>query len=143
MEINKFIELCDRTIDEKCKNENYLMLGLESESGEVAGVIKKYIRGDFGLDVFRERMVSELGDVLWYLAMITKYYNPSFKDITYPENIIDCSDIDKVALNFRNLGVISMFKYFDVNECQEAVIKKLESRAIKATIRGDGEGDRS
>jgi NTP pyrophosphatase (non-canonical NTP hydrolase) len=43
----------------------YLALGLASEAGEVAGKIKKEIRdescGDVGI---------ELGDVLWYVAML-------------------------------------------------------------------------
>lgn len=46
---------------------NYLTLGLVSEAGEVAGKVKKYIRDDsWDQDAF----ISELGDVLWYLARL-------------------------------------------------------------------------
>ena len=45
----------------------YLTLGLVSESGEVAGKLKKIIRGDA---VDPEAFVSECSDVLWYLARI-------------------------------------------------------------------------
>lgn len=43
----------------------YLTLGLSSEAGEVAGKIKKIVRGD---RIDPESYVSELSDVLWYLA---------------------------------------------------------------------------
>lgn len=48
----------------------YTSLGLVNEAGEVAGKVKKYIRGDelpefIGWD---ELVAEELGDVLWYLA---------------------------------------------------------------------------
>lgn len=46
---------------------NYLTLGLVSESGEVAGKLKKIIRGD---NVHPESFLSELSDVLWYLTRI-------------------------------------------------------------------------
>lgn len=46
---------------------NYLILGLVSESGEVAGKLKKIIRGDL---VNPESFLSEVSDVLWYLTRI-------------------------------------------------------------------------
>ena len=44
----------------------YLALGLNDESGEVAGAVKKYMRGDYGKEELRERLKGEAGDVLWY-----------------------------------------------------------------------------
>ena len=49
--------------------EDYFLLGLCSESGEVAGVAKKYLRGDYGRVEYIEKLKKELGDVFWYLAM--------------------------------------------------------------------------
>ena len=46
---------------------NYLTLGLASEAGEVAGKLKKVIRGD---EVKPEAFLSEVSDVLWYLTRI-------------------------------------------------------------------------
>lgn len=46
---------------------NYLVLGLTSESGEVAGKLKKIIRGD---TVSPDAFISEVSDVLWYLTRI-------------------------------------------------------------------------
>lgn len=71
--LKSFQESCDTTIMESCKNTEYLSFGLISEVGEIAGVVKKYIRGDYDMDVLNERLIQESGDVLWYLMMILKY----------------------------------------------------------------------
>ena len=44
----------------------YLALGLVSESGEVAGVVKRTIRDNQSLEETKEKLAKELGDVLWY-----------------------------------------------------------------------------
>jgi len=54
----------------KDKNIEYLILGLASESGEVAGVLKKYIRDGFSKEELREKLIAECGDIFWYLARI-------------------------------------------------------------------------
>lgn len=46
----------------------YTVLGLNDESGEVAGALKKYMRGDYDKQEMRLRLIGELGDVLWYLS---------------------------------------------------------------------------
>lgn len=46
----------------------YLALGLASEAGEVAGVVKKWIRDGAAEDVLRDKLSAEMGDVCWYLA---------------------------------------------------------------------------
>lgn len=53
----------------------YLTSGLSSEVGEISGVYKKFIRGDFRETenekaYLKERLESELGDVFWYLSEI-------------------------------------------------------------------------
>lgn len=45
----------------------YPVLGLASEAGELAGKLKKQMRD--GGDA-RDGMISELGDVLWYVACL-------------------------------------------------------------------------
>lgn len=69
---------------------NYTILGLTNEAGELAGVLKKFYRDSgedelvaqesFGdvMDSYPEwadKLASELGDVLWYLAMVASEMN--------------------------------------------------------------------
>lgn len=46
------------------------VMGLMEESGEVAGVFKRLLRGDFNPDVAATKLHKELGDILWYLSQI-------------------------------------------------------------------------
>ena len=51
-------------------------MGLASEAGEVLGKIKKWIRGDDGDGPMSEErrlaLRDELGDVLWYVAVLAR-----------------------------------------------------------------------
>tara|TARA_S200002703_G_scaffold22864_1_gene19630 strand:+ start:925 stop:1287 length:363 start_codon:yes stop_codon:yes gene_type:complete len=63
---NEYQEKCKATaIYPKKDAIAYLSLGLVSEAGEVAGKIKKNIR-----DGSKSNVASEIGDVLWYCAML-------------------------------------------------------------------------
>ena len=58
----------------------YLTLGLCGEAGEVAEKIKKHIRDSGSLQNtypshYKEALVLELGDVLWYLANLANELN--------------------------------------------------------------------
>jgi len=51
----------------------YLALGLTSEAGEVAGKVKKLIRDGADREDYELKKIaiaSEIGDVLWYCAML-------------------------------------------------------------------------
>jgi NTP pyrophosphatase (non-canonical NTP hydrolase) len=80
---------------------SYLALGLTNEAGEVAGKIKKHLRGDGWLDT--NALVDELGDVLWYLTMLA-----------------GCTGVDLQEVAWRNM-------------------RKLQSRAERGVIKGDGD----
>ena len=49
---------------------SYPTLGLSSEVGEVSGLVKKQIRDGTDMIELREKLVHELGDVLWYVAVL-------------------------------------------------------------------------
>jgi NTP pyrophosphatase (non-canonical NTP hydrolase) len=76
----------------KEKALEYLALGLTSEAGEVAGKIKKIIRdgeGIEGLDMKKIAIASEIGDVLWYCALMAK-------EIGVPLNTIMQMNLEKL-----------------------------------------------
>jgi len=56
-----------------------LGLGLAGESGEVADIIKKEIGHGHPADP--ERIAKELGDVLWYIAVLADKYDYNLSDI--------------------------------------------------------------
>lgn len=61
----------------------YTALGLAGEAGEVANQAKKVIRDDGG-EITRERrekLASELGDTLWYLAMTAQEIGYGLEEI--------------------------------------------------------------
>lgn len=66
----------------------YAGLGLAGESGEVCELIKKSIR-DKVLD--RDKLMLELGDVLWYLSFICRVYGFSLSNVA-ALNIVKLQD---------------------------------------------------
>lgn len=69
--IDVYTQLASQTaVYPKDKELEYLTLGLVGEAGEVANKVKKVLRGDKELD--KMALAGELGDVYWYLAMLSK-----------------------------------------------------------------------
>lgn len=69
-----------------------IVLGLTEEAGEVAGKVKKFLRGDsidpcaLDLDV-----AMELGDVLWYLCNVADYFGYTLEQVA-AMNIVKLND---------------------------------------------------
>jgi NTP pyrophosphatase (non-canonical NTP hydrolase) len=71
---NEYQRLARRTAVYPRMNDNiiYPTLGLVGEAGEVANKVKKIMRdmdGELTFDM-REKLIDELGDVQWYVAMV-------------------------------------------------------------------------
>ena len=62
----------------KDKALEYLALGMTSEAGEVAGKVKKLIRDGKG---DKESIAYEVGDVLWYCAVLASELGVSLNTI--------------------------------------------------------------
>ena len=77
----------------------YTALGLVGEAGEVANKVKKMLRGDYGREELRALLASELGDVLWYWAMLAR-------ELELSPDVIAQMNLDKLASR-KERGVIT------------------------------------
>ncbi|MFT5281170.1 MAG: NTP pyrophosphatase (non-canonical NTP hydrolase) [Flavobacteriaceae bacterium] len=63
----------------------YPALGIGDEAGEVLGKVKKWLRGDDGdgamSDERKEDLKKEIGDVLWYIAILSRDLDIPLEDI--------------------------------------------------------------
>lgn len=57
------------------------LLGLAGESGTLLSEYKKYLRDGSGHENFAEEVREELGDLLWYIAIVAKRFDLSLGDI--------------------------------------------------------------
>jgi len=87
MRLDEYQELALRTAGHREGDKEkltYTALGLMGESGEVAEMIKKAFYHGHPLD--REALSKELGDVLWYLAVMADALDLSLDHVA-TENI--------------------------------------------------------
>jgi NTP pyrophosphatase (non-canonical NTP hydrolase) len=65
------------------KNFIYPTLGLAGETGEVAEIIKRAVRQDAGVvsPESKDKLEKELGDVLWYVAILADELSLSLETI--------------------------------------------------------------
>jgi NTP pyrophosphatase (non-canonical NTP hydrolase) len=82
-------------------NFAYPALGICGEAGEVADKLKKVIRDNDGVltDTVRDAVAKELGDTLWYLAVLSY-------EMDYDLNSIAQINLDKLASR-QERGVLS------------------------------------
>lgn len=79
----------------------YPSLGLSAEAGEVANKVKKIYRDKNGVldEETRQAVGDEIGDVLWYLACLSK-------DLDLPLSVIAQRNLDKLNSRLAR-GVLS------------------------------------
>ena len=68
MTLNEYQKLAQRTSGTLSYEDKLLngVMGLNGEAGECIDVLKKHLFQGHGLDT--EKLIDELGDVLWYIA---------------------------------------------------------------------------
>ncbi|KKM77898.1 hypothetical protein LCGC14_1365330 [marine sediment metagenome] len=71
-----------------------LVLGIAGEAGEVSEKMKKWLRGDYsyGYSIFKKDIKKELGDLLWYIAVVAKRL-----DYRYNLDNIAQANLEKLA----------------------------------------------
>ncbi len=163
-----FVAECKKTIRPECTNFQYLYSGLKSEIGEVFGKLKKFDRGDFGIEELREGVRFEIGDVLWYIAMIGEYVVDGDRGAFLGKSINLMSFCMGVDFPFKEICLLDEYvshtkktvgrwreqdeenlimccsdvaESFNLTleECAVAVIEKLKKRKEENKICGDGD----
>lgn len=71
---------------------SYTVMGLAGEAGEIANKTKKILRDNDGVitGITQTQIASELGDVLWYVAMTAN-------QLGYPLEVIATWNLNKLA----------------------------------------------
>jgi len=85
---------CMTAIYPKDEAISYLVSGLCSEAGEVAGKYKKLIRDSLDGEAWRQAMLKECGDVLWYIAQLCDELDASLGSVA-ENNLIKLIDRGK------------------------------------------------
>lgn len=112
MTATEYEQQAHRTIaGHAAENITYLSFGLMAEAGEVADKIAKAVRrGDIVINnnemifvrgncsQFTDGLVSELGDVLWFVAMLARHLGVSLEEVMR-------RNLDKLT-DRQNRGVI-------------------------------------
>jgi NTP pyrophosphatase (non-canonical NTP hydrolase) len=84
MKANEYQEWSEKTaIYPKDEGLVYVALGLAGEAGEVANIVKKMIRDDNGflLQEKHDKLVAEMGDVMWYMARMCAELGTTLEDV--------------------------------------------------------------
>lgn len=93
MTINEYQTLAARTINRLCDNLENTALGLAGESGEVADLVKKIRMQGHDLDTMRPKLLEELGDCAWYIALGCTVLDADMEDILQ-------ANIDKLMIRY-------------------------------------------
>jgi NTP pyrophosphatase (non-canonical NTP hydrolase) len=82
MKMNNYQEKAMRTFNTELNDFHamlYAALKLTGEAGEVSDYIGKWVGQGHNLDM--DRLIEELGDVLWYIALFSKLTGVSLQEI--------------------------------------------------------------
>ena len=160
MHFNEYRKRSHKTCLDNCFNEDYLVLGLLSEIGELAGKYKRVIRDK--LPATKENIIPEAGDVLWYTVELCNLHNKYVYHKYFPvinnHKLLLLTDKELIILltkqalllklsNFKK-GFIGIFAVLDtiankyeltIEEIANWNIKKLADRKLRNKLHGSGD----
>ena len=96
MEANKYQELAMVTLNKSLSKKDMLIngvMGLNGESGEVIDLVKKHLFHYHDLD--KEKIIKELGDVLWYIAEVCTSLDIDMSEVME-------KNIDKLSKRYKD-----------------------------------------
>ena len=95
MKINEYQKLCMRTANfmDSSKLIANGAMGLCGEAGEVIDLIKKWVFQ--GHELYQDDVVEELGDVLWYVAILCEGIGATMEEVMQ-------KNIDKLKKRYPN-----------------------------------------
>lgn len=96
-------------------NINHMMLGLITETGEIADLHKKFFA--YGKTFELNKMALELGDLMWYIACLAKYYNLDLNNVAE-------ANINKLKLRFPDAFKADLASNKNAEEEEEQLFKK-------------------
>jgi NTP pyrophosphatase (non-canonical NTP hydrolase) len=101
MECDEYQRAAMRTARDKNARDEFmhLVLGLVGEAGEIAEKVKKLVRDNNSdlAQLDRDDMAAELGDVLWYTAVLANFLGLSLDDVAQ-RNIDKLTDRQRRAV---------------------------------------------
>lgn len=144
--IDEYIRWTDSTaVYPKDREEEYLRLGLLSEVGEVAGVLKRRVRDGV---VAPEKLLAEVGDLLWYLARLhrdTSVWSAAAKNVEEGSSGDIETLLEIAVLSGGPVRTVSNFlsflhaHSFTLEQVIASNTDKLEGRKQRNTIHGAGD----
>lgn len=93
---NEYQKKAMRTLNPKLTKNEVLVngvMGLGGESGEVIDIVKKHLFQGHPLD--KEKIIKELGDVMWYVAEVCEALDISLDEVME-------GNIEKLQKRFKN-----------------------------------------
>jgi len=98
MQMNTYQQLAERTMNpEQDQREAFtnFAFGLAGETGETIDLLKKILFHGHDLEINKDKLVKELGDICWYVAGIATTAGLSLDDIAV-------TNIEKLRARYPN-----------------------------------------
>ena len=106
MTANEYQKAAMRTASGRCYDIANAAMGISGEAGEVTDLVKKAMFQ--GHDLSREKVVEELGDLMWYVALMAELIGVTLEDVMvanveklwrrYPDGFSERASVHRVDM---------------------------------------------